>query len=232
MTIRRGFLSIAVAASTLVGVRTAPASTVTLSPPAQALRVLYFGTPAGGDTGALSIYTDAEGQGVGGNTQHSLLQFDVSALAGKTITSATLTLTHDSAIYHTGQPLGTQADLYAAAQPWNTGATWNTTDGSTPWTTPGGTSTGTLFAFNNTVIPDNSGVVPVSFDVTSLVSDWTSGALTNDGILLTGTEGDGLHFYIAGADAPSLTITYTPEPASLALIGLGGLSILARRRRA
>jgi hypothetical protein len=73
------------------------------------------------------------------------------------------------------------------------------------------------------------------WDVTSLVSSWTNGPNANNGVMIA-TEGGAILFWASeyqGAPTlrPYLKITYTPEPATLSLLALGGLAILRRRRK-
>jgi hypothetical protein len=83
----------------------------------------------------------------------------------------------------------------------------------------------------------------VEFDVTDIVNAWYTGALTNYGFVLRevdpvantrtnfssaddiDTDGDTLIMY------PYLEIEYTPEPATMGLLLIGGLAILRRRSR-
>ena len=84
----------------------------------------------------------------------------------------------------------------------------------------------------------------VEFDVTDIVNAWYTGALTNYGFVLRevnpventrtnfssaddiDTDGDNLIMY------PYLTVTYVPEPATMALLLVGGgLATLRRRSR-
>lgn len=97
-----------------------------------------------------------------------LLSFDLSKLAGATsISSVTIRLPQEGAIFDnrtgiltTMTTSLTQLNVIPTNQ-----ATWNTFDGSTPWTTPGGTSdtTGPTFTSN-------------SFDLDLLVEDDAAGA--------------------------------------------------------
>jgi hypothetical protein len=67
-----------------------------------------------------------------------LLRFDVSAIRSNCVVkAATLTLATDGFGIHAGT--GYTFNVYRVTQPWTAnGATWNSYDGSTSWTTPGG----------------------------------------------------------------------------------------------
>jgi len=65
----------------------------------------------------------------------------------------------------------------------------------------------------------------VEVDVTTIVKDWVLGNTTNQGFVLFGSnDNQGI-----GVLTPELE-TVVPEPGSLALVGLGGLCLLRRRR--
>jgi len=76
-----------------------------------------------------------------------------------------------------------------------------------------------------------------SFDITALYNAWKAGTATNYGVLLKTGDGDGvLAFYSSEYTTdtslrPKLVITPIPEPGSLALLGLGSVVALLRRRR-
>jgi autotransporter-associated beta strand protein len=198
----------------------ASAATISLSP---VNRILRSGDPDGVDRQGVTCYN-----GGPANNQHSLFQFDLGSMPlPDYIASATLTVTHDSAIWPQGQAAGQESQIYAVTTPWvPTEVSWNSAAAGVPWTTPGGDYAG-LYASNNAVIPDNAGVVPMSYNVTSLIKEWKAGTLSNNGMLFLGTPGNGLHFY--GMDAvdpsyrPVLTIT-SPVYAQYHLGEAGSLS--------
>ncbi len=68
-----------------------------------------------------------------------------------------------------------------------------------------------------------------------LLEDWADGAKTNTGFYLRHTTGNRLNYrsseYSTVSYRPKLDITYTPEPATMTLLGLGGLGLLIRRKR-
>ena len=126
----------------------AAATTIVLSP-TQDGRIY---TANGGDTVALATLNDAPA--APGLIEHSLLQFNLSSIPAGTVTAnATLTLIHDSAIQTSGQPMGTESDLYAVAVPWNTTADLAAASTGNPWTTAGGDVTGGIFAANPKSFP-------------------------------------------------------------------------------
>jgi uncharacterized repeat protein (TIGR01451 family) len=111
----------------------------------------------------------------GSNTQHALLEFDVSDLSGATITSAQLQL------YYFGQgpsgvnPAGLSASVYKLTRTnWaESFATWITYDGYVSWTTPGGDYT--------TSSPSGGSATFGAFgwmtwDITAIVQDAASNA--------------------------------------------------------
>jgi hypothetical protein len=72
---------------------------------------------------------------------------------------------------------------------------------------------------------------------TTGLPDWSSGATVGslDGITGQGIGVDDIRIYTfatgEGGDAVSAFFTAIPEPSSAALLGLGGLALMLRRRR-
>ncbi len=116
-------------------------------------------------------------------------------------------------------------------------AAWNPTDDSTLKTPD------TLFAGNSARVGDTSSGY-ITFDLTTMVENWTEGDTpdTNNGFRITGVVSNRLATYCTSEYGtteaemllqPKLTVTYTPEPATMGLLGLGfaGMAVLRRRRR-
>lgn len=169
-----------------------------------------------------------------------LLQFDLSSIpAGQTIVSATLQLNADPSIDPGGNPDGRPIDVYRLTSSWNQAeATWNDRAASTPWAAAGGVyvgSGGNPYASNSTVIPDNyASVVPLTWNVNSLVNEWYTGAQANNGMLLLTSATVGLHFpssEVGGSLQPTLTVSYVPEPTSMGLLAVGLIGLAAARRK-
>lgn len=193
----------------------------------------YPTLPFGSGT-VLSLVTNATRQ------DRVLLQFDLSSIpAGQTIVSATLQLNADPSIDGGSNPTGQPIDVYRLTSGWNQAqATWNDSSASTPWATAGGAYVGTggnPYASNSTVIADGySSVVPLTWDVSSLINEWYSGSQANEGMLLLTSPTVGLHFPSSEAGGPlqpTLTVSYVPEPSSMGLLAVGLIGLAAARRK-
>lgn len=137
----------------------------------------------------------------------ALLQFDVSSVpTTSTIVGTDLAMYEESGSW-TGTPT---IDLMQLTQSWIT-PNWFTTDGSTPWTNPGGTFNATPVA-QTTVGPPNAWyhwqMGP------ALVRGWVNGTAANDGVLFkmdNETQSANFTFGVSTcncSNAPVLTITY------------------------
>lgn len=166
----------------------------------------------------------------------TLVQWDLPVdLPGKIVNSASVTFDinpHPDTIVN-----GDTVYLVPMVQSWTeTGATWFTSDGSTPWTggepgdatdwthAPGG---GGSHGWD--VVYD--GDATTTYDVTPMVQDWADGSANYGlGWLMVSTDGQIVSYPREDANGGGvLTIDYVPEPATMMLLGLGGL--LIRRRR-
>jgi hypothetical protein len=160
-----------------------------------------------------------------GNDQNSLLLFDLQPIPPeRPVTRATLTLWHDTSIWAGGDN-GRATLVFRVTKPWvQWQVTWNSRSGYrpsewVPWDRPGGDCAGREggtegsdpYARVTTDRDDRArGVFRVTIDVTPLVAEWHGGVHPNYGLLLTGEEGNGLHFRAdRGANPrryPSLTV--------------------------
>lgn len=191
-----------------------------------------------GSEGLLATYNNMDG--FGDNEQHSLLKFDLSSIPkGANITSATLLLSKRNDGYVSN---GVASYVFRVITDWTESkVTWNKPTNTTSWTNLGGDFVGMTGAYNSNpyaMNTDNPAGATLDWNVTSLVSEWESGAVANDGLLLRADVGNQLHFYsreVVGSE-PSLIINYSvvPEPGALTLVlcaGLTGTSMLLRHRR-
>jgi hypothetical protein len=70
-------------------------------------------------------------------------------------------------------------------------------------------------------------------DITEMYNGWVDGSITNNGLVFSALdEGDGTKYASFGSTEGSAPyISNVPEPASIALLGLGGLAMIRRRAR-
>jgi choice-of-anchor C domain-containing protein len=164
-----------------------------------------------------SLIVNRSGGGIG--SQRPLIFFSISDIpTGATITSATLELNA------TAVSGSMSVEVYRMTRAWSeNGATWNTSDGSTSWTTVGGDFNATAVS---TITASATGIH--SFDITSLVSGWHEGTFSNFGLIL-GSNGLGTttvtYDSSEGTVAPSLEIIFSlPNVAPTITSGGGGAS--------
>jgi len=155
----------------------------------------------------------------------SLMRWDISALPSDiTIESATVELYHSE----NGASNDMLVELYRVTGAWvegtgyeinpgvgytPDGATWATSDGSTPWTTPGGDYAAT--ALDQITLADDLGDGWISLDATAAVQAWVAGSAPNYGLLLRSLSGEYTYHYFHSREAatanlrPRLVVTYT-----------------------
>jgi hypothetical protein len=107
------------------------------------------------------------------------------------------------------------------------GATWNTFDSSTPWTTQGGDYDPAVVASSPITAATGDWE---SWDISTLVRDWVDGSAANHGLLLKGSGTIAVSFASKeDADAalhPKLSITYACECGSPCLAPQGNGTVL------
>ena len=195
-----------------------------------------FDTGSAGFGSGFGQYLSAGLTGDGHDTK-ALLQFDLSTISAQYTAaqvaagSAKLTL---QVIPTSGSGFGNSPD---ATRPVTIDLSPITSSWSESTTTFSGQPTAGASVASAVISNVN---VPVTFEINSLVSQWLSGSLANNGLVLTqrsvvGTPGGNLYVALfdssAGTVAPSLTVV--PEPASVAL-ALTALPLLVwqfRRRK-
>ena len=142
----------------------------------------------------------------------ALLRFALSDLPpGATIMRAELQL-HAAGWGGTNATIGAYAVLRAVS---HCQATWNQAASGSPWGAPGGESTASDRRAAPAASLTTAGINRrYSLDLTALVQEWASGALTNNGVLLRASSTSTAVIYFASAqrgDAsqrPRLVITY------------------------
>jgi len=140
------------------------------------------------DNGA-TLYADGSD---GGQVLRGLMAWNLTSAAGKTITGAQVKLQVSD------RSTGTY-DLYRA------GAAW--TEATASYS---GVSLGTKIG---SIVPSATGAQTFALNAAGLqlVKDWASGAVANDGVVLSSTSSDGVDWSSReGANAPQLILTYTP----------------------
>lgn len=158
--------------------------------------------------------------------KRSLLKFDTNSIpAGSLIQNAKLRLYVSSLLSPSIFPKSISA--YALTQPWvegsktgngpANGVAWNTSDGSTNWTTIGGTYRTPSVAM---AVEESSGISPLpaiftsgwlTWDLTALAQEWVDAVSVNNGVILISTVGDEQVIDSkenGGSSIPQLVVTY------------------------
>lgn len=160
----------------------------------------------------------------GATDSQGLIQFDLSALTGASVSNATLSLYH----VFNPQPAGTVLALYRNTSDWiESTVTFNTKPTFDPVAVAGTSIAGPQGDFH-------------TWDLTSVVQGWADGSYANYGLTLIVSPNMAPWPYFASkefgveAQRPALAVTYdtVPEPGYFALLGgvLGALFLVRRRR--
>jgi outer membrane protein assembly factor BamB len=177
--------------------------------------------------------------------RHPIFSWDISALKSDvTITSAVLTFAVSS------NPKTAPVEVFALLRPWTEGtgtgaatgdgATWATTDGTTPWQTPGAagaTDRGAVVLGSFSVAATGTIVCTLNTQGLAVVQSWVGHPENNCGFITPGPNESGaactLHSGNSGTDAvrPMLTLYYTepavgPQNASILIDG-GALATIS-----
>ena len=175
--------------------------------------------------------------------KHVFIKFDLSGLpAGQTINSAKF---HVDFCNDPPDHTGIVIDVHYLTRDWDE-ATVSWTNASNvggnpvPWTTPGGDyevePAMQLNDIGDPAIWDEM----ILADFGPMVQAWLNGRKPNYGLIykyrVESPDPNNINFNIAASEwaahvQPYLTIDYIPEPATVALLGLGGVGLVALRRR-
>jgi RHS repeat-associated protein len=156
-------------------------------------------------------------QGVGGQIARSLFRFDLAGSVPRdaSVTGATF------GVYMAYPPQAPFfAGLYQVTKDWNSQVSWNSTNGTNQWSTPGGDFTD---AASPPPLPTavSNQINWYRFDLKDLAQRWVNGTTVNQGVLLKSTTygsvngelgSDYSYFYSSsfGAFDPSLWSQYWP----------------------
>lgn len=156
------------------------------------------------------------------STRNSLLKFDLSSIpSNATITSATLYIT----IYTDAADNTTTFSVYRMKRAWTeSGATWNTYDGTNSWQTAGGTGTNDRESTgigSRSMSASESVPAEISFSLTaSKIQEMVSGTFTNNGFMIASSgETDAGYWAYSSNQAtttvrPRLVINYDPATST------------------
>ncbi|MFC1765911.1 DNRLRE domain-containing protein [Planctomycetota bacterium] len=168
-------------------------------------RRFFKGAPNVGDPGSLSVYHPET------YIEHrSVILFNLDSIpTGATINSAELSLVTTFGIHRPWQQLGgDHTTVHAVTKAWIPAeATWNSAATGDPWSSPG-------VDFSSAVATNSDDVVggghTLTWNITSLVSEWIDGSRENYGVLLKSSLATTLHFYTPAdpTHGPKLEVDY------------------------
>jgi len=168
-------------------------------------RIYRDGPDALNDPGVLSVYHPKT------YIEHrSLIRFDLDSIPpGATINSAELRLvTHDDLNKGWKQDNLDYTTVHAVTKAWiEAEMTWNRAATGDPWNSPGGDYSAAVATNNDDVIGAGH---TLTWNITTLVSEWTNGSRENYGVLLQSSLWTTLHFYSHrdSANGPRLIVDY------------------------
>ncbi|MDH3642224.1 MAG: DNRLRE domain-containing protein, partial [Gammaproteobacteria bacterium] len=166
--------------------------------------------------------------GDAGQVRYDLIRFDSLPLPhGARVRTAELSLNVRSVFTTTAT---SEISAFRMLEPWTEdGATFNTSDGSTPWSWPANydvASPVATVAFDSPVVGNW-----YTWDISALVQGWVDGTYPNYGLVLVGFNGiNNSQFHSGDATDPTLTpmltITYSCECGAACLAPQGSGSVL------
>ena len=196
-----------------------------------------------GDTTYLGMWDRPSSDG------NILYHFDLSTTSMPTIQNATLNVRLRSTVLDSGETFTVNVYRIVEGNSWSEGQScWNLRSTGNQWAggqTGCGTSGTDYYAtlagtinFTSTSTTNHT----YGIDITaSVIQAWADNSSDNAGFVLVGTSSspnDSFSYVELGSrDHPTssqwatLDVTYTPEPATMLLLGIGGLGVLVRRRR-
>ncbi|UCG69603.1 MAG: DNRLRE domain-containing protein, partial [Thermoplasmata archaeon] len=119
----------------------------------------------------------------------TLMHFNFSTISEIGLSTSSLYLYH----YDGHSSINGTINLYRLNRSWTeTGADWNTTDGTNNWTSAGGDYNSTI-EYSSLVTAGSYGWS--YWDITDLIRGWKNGSYENNGIILVGNAGSGWHLF-------------------------------------